>query len=119
VWGSSWLPTSTSRWSKLAWRKPIAGNPPQDSTINRIRQLNTRRGKLAATVGASERRSYTLVGDAVNAASRIQELNKKLETNILGSESIKEAIGEEFAFKEIDIVSLKGKSQAIKIFALQ
>jgi hypothetical protein len=48
-----WTATiSTWRWSKPAWRKSIVGNPCQASTINRIRELKTRREQPAVGCGS-------------------------------------------------------------------
>jgi adenylate cyclase len=73
---------------------------------------------LAANIGGFDRLSYALIGDSVNVASRIQELNKKFMTDILISESTRTAIGREVDFQQIEATTLKGKSQPIRIFTV-
>ena len=71
---------------------------------------------LAANIGGLNRLSYALVGDSVIVASRIQQLNKKYETDILISESTQAAIGRDFNLKEIETTTLTGRTQPIRIF---
>ena len=73
---------------------------------------------LAANIGGLDRLSYALVGDSVNVAARIQELNKKFGTDILISETTRAIIGKEFNLVEIETTALRGKSEPIKIFAV-
>ena len=74
---------------------------------------------LAANIGGLDRLSYALVGDSVNIASRIQELNKKFGTDILVSETTRAAIGNEFDLVEIETTALRGRSHPIRIFAIK
>jgi class 3 adenylate cyclase len=74
---------------------------------------------LAGSVGSPERLTYSMVGDTVNSASRIQELNKTFGTDILVSEGTKELIeGKNFTFSSLGKVALKGKSREIKVYEL-
>jgi class 3 adenylate cyclase len=73
---------------------------------------------LAANIGGLDRLSYALVGDSVNVASRIQELNKKFGTDILISETTRATIGKEFDLVEIETTTLRGRSEHIKIFSV-
>lgn len=74
---------------------------------------------LAGSVGSPERLVYAMVGDTVNAASRIQTLNKEFGTDILVSQATKDLIqGEGFAFSSLGKAALRGKRKEIEVFKL-
>jgi len=68
--------------------------------------------------GAPDRFNYTAVGDGINLTSRLEGLNKFYGTSIIVSESVVEAAGEEFAFRLLDRVAVKGKTHGIAIHEL-
>jgi adenylate cyclase len=74
---------------------------------------------LVGHFGAPDRLSYTAMGDGVNLAARLEGLNKVYGTTILVSEAIRTAVGDDFLFREIDRVAVKGKSRAITIYELR
>ncbi len=73
---------------------------------------------LAANIGGGDRLSYSLVGDTVNLASRLQGLNKKFGTKIIISEETLARIGEEVQVKQLPTTPIKGKSKTVHIFAV-
>jgi adenylate cyclase len=73
---------------------------------------------LIGHFGARDRMNYTAMGDAVNLASRLEGLNKQYGTSIIVSETIVARAGEDFAFRLLDRVAVKGKSEAIRIYEL-
>jgi adenylate cyclase len=68
--------------------------------------------------GAPDRMSYTAMGDGVNLAARLEGLNKQYGTRILVSATVARAAGDGFAFRRVDRVAVKGKSEGVEIFEL-
>jgi class 3 adenylate cyclase len=73
---------------------------------------------VGGTIGAGERLSYTLLGDAVNAAARLEALNKEHGTRILLSEATAAAAGDAHAFVPVGETSLRGRAGRLRIFTL-
>jgi class 3 adenylate cyclase len=73
---------------------------------------------IGGSVGAGQRLSFTLLGDTVNLAARLEELNKHHATRILVSESTREACGGHFIFAGLGSVTVRGRSDAVAIFSV-
>jgi len=88
----------------------------QDPLVTRI-GLHT--GEvIVGNMGYDERMNYTVLGDSVNLASRLEGLNKYYGTSIIISEVTYQAAGNYIAARKIDVVAVKGKSQGVTIYEL-
>jgi class 3 adenylate cyclase len=73
---------------------------------------------IGGDIGAGKRMNFTLLGDTVNLAARLEELNKHHGTRILVSQSTRDACGELFSFQSLGSVTVRGRSEPVAIFSL-
>jgi len=73
---------------------------------------------IGGSVGAGQRMSFTLLGDTVNLAARLEELNKQHGTRILVSQSTRDACGDVFAFAGLGTVAVRGRSDQVGVFSV-
>jgi adenylate cyclase len=73
---------------------------------------------VVGNIGSDNTRSYTVIGDTANLAARLERANRVYGTQILIGETTAQAIGSQFETREIDTISVKGKTETTRIFEL-
>ena len=73
---------------------------------------------LAGNLGSSFRFDYTMIGDAVNFASRLESLNKYLHTQVLISDAVRQQLGDGFVTRQLGEFRVAGKKQSVVIHEL-
>ena len=73
---------------------------------------------VAGAVGSAERLLYTVHGDEVNIAARLEQLNKKYGTYLLAAESTVRAAGGEFSFRPVDEITVRGRATPTRVYTL-
>ena len=71
---------------------------------------------VAGNIGSEDRMKFTVIGDEVNVAARLEQLNKEHDTQVLIGENTYELTKNKFDFNQLGEYQLKGKAKKIKVF---
>ncbi|MCB1747717.1 MAG: GAF domain-containing protein [Gammaproteobacteria bacterium] len=74
---------------------------------------------VAGNIGSARRMDYTVIGDGVNAAARLESANKQLGTRILISGSTRALLRGQYRLRELDLIRVKGRVAPIPVFEVR
>ena len=102
-----------SRLKELCRAWELRGLPTFDIRIG----LNTG-PMIVGNVGSPNRMEYTVLGDSVNTASRMEQANKIYGSHIMISEATRQQAGGSVDTRELDLLELHGKKKALRVYEL-
>ncbi|MFB3923452.1 MAG: CHASE2 domain-containing protein [Terriglobia bacterium] len=73
---------------------------------------------LVGNMGSKRRFNFTIMGDNVNLASRLEGLNKEFGTRLIISESTYQAVQDKFLARELDLIRVTGRAKPARIYEL-
>jgi adenylate cyclase len=73
---------------------------------------------IVGNIGHPQRMEFTVLGDGVNLAARLESATKQFHTDILVGEQVEKLTREHFVFRTTDLLTVKGKTRPVEVFGL-
>jgi adenylate cyclase len=74
---------------------------------------------LVGNMGSDQRFDYSVIGDPVNLAARLESASKTLGHTLIVGENTKKVIDDKFPFKFVDSITVKGKTEPVNVYTLE
>jgi adenylate cyclase len=73
---------------------------------------------IVGNMGATDKMEFTVIGDPVNLASRLESLTKEYGLELIIGESLATLVKDKFHLQSVDLVTVKGKTKPVEVFAV-
>lgn len=73
---------------------------------------------IVGNIGHPQRMEFTVLGDGVNLAARLESATKQFQTDILIGESIEKLTRDTFVFRRVGLLTVKGKTKPVEVFGV-
>ena len=73
---------------------------------------------IVGNIGHPQRMEFTVLGDGVNLAARLESATKQFHTDILIGATVEALTRVEFVYRRVDLLAVKGKNRPVEVFAL-
>lgn len=116
VWG---VPLRNEKHALMACRTALAMKRVVDELPGLESRIGLNSGPMVAgNLGHRRRMEYTVIGDSVNLASRLEGVNKIFGSSIMISEFTEELVRGRFVVRQLDVLKVVGKAQPVRVFEL-